>query len=466
MPQLDHAGLAAACSRARDRARQLGRPVLAGVTVETTGAAVVGARDGRFFTWHSPWSGLSITGAGSAVDLTGTGEGRFSDVGGRWRELADEAVWVGGQTGPLAVGGFAFRPARDRSVRDGGPPDALLWVPRVLSVVPDRGTSTLLLTTLVTAVDDPPLVARRLAALAGEAVVRSPAGATAPGKAVPPWRGVLREILIPGEDDWTRLAERAVAAIAEGAFDKVVLARSTTVEADSGFDVPAALEFLRRHDSETTAFGVRMASGWFVGATPELLVRAKGDVVETVALAGSVRRDADPAVDAALAHGLMESAKERHEHRLVVDALTRVLRDHCSDVRVASVPEVAAFARIQHLRTPIRGTRSSADPGDLLDLLDHLHPSPALGGHPRTAALDWLAAHENLERGWYAAPLGWMDARGEGEFAVAIRSALISGSRATLYAGCGIVVGSVPEAEFRETSLKMAVMRAALGLSP
>ncbi len=376
-----------------------------------------------------------------------------------WRELSGGAVSAGTGRGPLLVGGFSFRSSSHDVYGPDRLPEALMWVPRVLHLDHGNGARELLLNTLVTPDSDPETTAGRLLALTGSAV-------PGPGRTndVPPSRGVLRETPTPSASEWNDLAKRAIGAIGEGRFDKVVLARTVEIEADAEFDITAALRFLERDDPDTTVFGVHMEPYWFLGATPEYLLKARADHVETLALAGSAPRGRNPAHDEALARELHDNVKERHEHRLVAAALRDFLRVHCHDVRAESAPEVARFARIQHLRTRMGGTLAHPETDGLLDLVADLHPTPALGGHPRAAALNWLNVYEELNRGWYAAPLGWMGGGQDGEFAVAIRSALISGSNATLYAGCGIVDGSTPEAEYRETSLKLEVMLKALGL--
>ncbi|WP_189862135.1 isochorismate synthase [Streptomyces poonensis] len=398
--------------------------------------------------------------SGSAIDLTGRGDGRFDSVQGKWRALAGQAVVAGTDRGPLLVGGFAFRPSpRDAGERQ-GLPDGLMWVPQVVFLTAGDGATETVVSSLVTPRSSPADVADALMALAGDAR-KNLAARTG---CVPPARRAIETVDLPVQGDWNDLVKKAAEAIEAGAFEKVVLARAEEIRADEDFDVPAALSLLEQEDPGTAVFGAQVGRSWFIGATPEYLLTANGPRVETLALAGSARRDSSPLRDRALARELMSSVKERHEHRLVADALTAFLDEHCRDVHGEAEPQVAKFARIQHLRTRLRGTRRGRDTKGLLGLVAALHPTPALGGHPRPAALDWLDTHEKLDRGWYAAPLGWTDREDDGEFAVTIRSALVQGDRATLYAGCGVVAGSVPDNEYRETALKLRVMRAALGL--
>ncbi|HEY0970949.1 MAG TPA: isochorismate synthase, partial [Gemmatimonadales bacterium] len=193
---------------------------------------------------------------------------------------------------------------------------------------------------------------------------------------------------------------------------------------------------------------------------PERLVALERGVVRATALAGSVRRGATPEEDAGLAASLMASAKDRLEHELVVRALREGLAELTDDVRAPEGPETVTMANVQHLHTPL--TARPREGVGLLDLVARLHPTPAVGGVPRDEALAWLREHEELDRGWYAAPVGWIGADGDGEFAVALRSALIDGATATLFAGCGVMGDSDPAGELAESELKLRPMMQAL----
>jgi salicylate biosynthesis isochorismate synthase/menaquinone-specific isochorismate synthase len=196
--------------------------------------------------------------------------------------------------------------------------------------------------------------------------------------------------------------------------------------------------------------------------------------VATAALAGSAPRGRHPDEDRALGEALLASAKERSEHAYVVDALRGALADRCTSIDVPQAPRLRALFGIQHLETPIRGELLS-DGGhetDILGLVEALHPTPAVGGVPRPAAECWLRENEGLDRGWYAAPIGWLDLAGGGDFRVALRSGLIrnglaakgesGASRARLFAGAGLVEGSDPEAELVETRIKLRALLAPL----
>jgi isochorismate synthase len=256
----------------------------------------------------------------------------------------------------------------------------------------------------------------------------------------------------------------ALAAIEGGTLEKVVLARSCSVSASgalaSGFEPGHLLSALRPLHPDCTLFAVRFAGATLVGATPELLVQLEGDRVETAALAGSAPRGRSPREDRALARALRESKKEQEEHAIVVRALRDALTGCCDELSFPEAPGLLATEGIQHLHTPLRGRLARRTATGILDLVSRLHPTPAVGGAPRQAALAWLRAHEGLDRGWYAGGVGFVDAAGEGAFAVPLRAALLRGGDAVLFAGAGIVRGSRPEAELAETRLKL---RAVLG---
>ena len=193
-----------------------------------------------------------------------------------------------------------------------------------------------------------------------------------------------------------------------------------------------------------------------IAASPELLVRREGHRVSTLALAGSTRRSADPAVDDHLGEQLLRDESYRSEHAIVARRIERTLRDHAVWVAAAPEPELVKIANIQHLATPIRA--QLAAPIDALELAGLMHPTPAVGGEPRQVAMPLIPALEGLDRGWYAGPVGWTDATGDGEFCVALRCALLRGNVARCYAGNGIVRDSRPQAELAETEVKLQAL--------
>ena len=246
----------------------------------------------------------------------------------------------------------------------------------------------------------------------------------------------------------------ALAAIARGDLDKAVPCRS--IHVDRRPDLPLLLATLREQYPGCATFCVSDGPTVFVGATPERLAAVHGGRLHTAALAGSAPRHADHAIDDALGQGLLTSPKERLEHAVVVDAVTAALDGLGVVARHPVEPELLRLHGIQHLHTPI-DAEVPADRG-LLDLVGTLHPTPAVSGHPVDLASDLRSRHEGMERGWFAGPVGWLDAAGNGEFRVALRSALVEPSGTILYAGAGVVTGSDPERELLETDVKLRAM--------
>jgi menaquinone-specific isochorismate synthase len=253
-------------------------------------------------------------------------------------------------------------------------------------------------------------------------------------------------------DDWRAAVERALAAIDAGDLEKVVLAREVLIEADTAFDAQAVVRGLVASQPGSFVY----ASEGFVGASPELLVRRSGDVVESRPVAGTTVADSDEALLA-----LAASVKDTREHRFVVDGIVDVLGPRCAELHADAVPDVAVFGPVAHLATPIRGRLASPAPS-ALELARLLHPTPAVGGTPRRGALAAIRELEGFDRGRYAGPVGWVDARGDGEWAIALRGAELDGARARLVAGAGIVAGSDPAAEWAETQAKLEPMLRAL----
>jgi isochorismate synthase len=254
--------------------------------------------------------------------------------------------------------------------------------------------------------------------------------------------------------------EAAVAAatgrIEAGEMSKVVLAREVIVEAAAAHDPAALFGAMREQFPSCFCFCRGTPEAAFLGASPELLVRRSGASVSTVALAGSTRRSSDPAVDDHLGEQLLRSDKDRREQRIVAERIVRSLRSQAVWVEAAAEPEIVKVANIQHLATPV--IAQLAEPRSAIELAGMLHPTPAVGGEPWPAAELAIAELERMDRGWYAAPVGWMDAAEDGEFCVALRSALIRDREAHLYAGVGVVAGSDPAAELAETEVKLQAL--------
>lgn len=257
---------------------------------------------------------------------------------------------------------------------------------------------------------------------------------------------------------WERAVSTVVDAIGDGRFEKVVLARPLTATTTQG--KAAVLGSLAERYPTTHVFSFAAPDAVWLGATPERLVTLHAGVVRSASLASSRPRGRDATEDERLGRELFESGKERAEHRFVVEAVRQALEPACTMLTVPREPELMKVANIQHLYTPVTG--HVRDGVDILELVERMHPTPAVGGWPKPEALAAIRDLESMDRGWYAGPIGWVDLAGDGEFAVALRSALLSAGEAALYAGAGIVAGSDPAAEFAETELKFRPLLGAL----
>ncbi len=257
-----------------------------------------------------------------------------------------------------------------------------------------------------------------------------------------------------------RAISLAVGEIRAGQYEKVVLAASRLVSLDG---VTPAEVLSRLADAFPTCciFSIRSGGSTWLGASPEPLAAVVSGRVELVSLAGSRRRGSSPEIDRQLETELLSSSKERWEHRLVVDAILSDAGELAAGLEAQPEPSVMKLANIQHLYTPITGHLT---PGaTLLDLVERLHPTPAVGGWPRAEALDAIRRLERIDRGWYAGPIGWINPAGDGEFVVGLRTALLGRDAACLYAGAGIVADSAPAAELDEIETKLDALRGVIG---
>jgi menaquinone-specific isochorismate synthase len=261
-----------------------------------------------------------------------------------------------------------------------------------------------------------------------------------------------------GRTEWCRRVEVLLDAIGTGRLQKAVLARDVVVTMDRALDPRTVVARLQRGQAGSYVY----ATDGFVGASPELLVRRHGRDVVSRPMAGTVARGATAEADARASVRLERSDKDAREHRLVVEAVVDGLQRGGVEVEPVGGPELAQLADVSHLMTRVRGHLDGAHTPSALTLARALHPTPAVGGTPRDAALELLGSIEHLDRGRYAGPVGWVDASGDGEWVVALRCAELAGRRARLFAGAGIVAGSDPEAEWHETEVKLEPMLRAI----
>ena len=384
------------------------------------------------FYWEQPSARRFRVGIGCAARLTVQGAGRFGQADERARELLAQLAWDG--PGPRVahlVGGFAFAPSLAESELWRGFPDGELRLPELVHW------------------SDGDLCVRDVCAGSRWAALQP-----RPLALSHPVRGAA-EIGNGGPEPYIASVNRALEEIRRGTLHKVVLARAVHIKASQGIDPVSWLVALRERFPSCTLFAVGEGDAVFLGASPEQLVRVQGAEVQTAALAGTAPRGASQADDRALGEALRDSLKDADEHAIVVRHLQSALEECCDDVEVARQPRLLRTRNVQHLCTDLRARQRGGAPVSLLRLAERLHPTPAVGGAPVDAALRWLADHEHAERGWFAGPVGFLRSDGDGEFVVALRSALVRANRATAWAGAGIVARSEPRAEFTETELKL-----------
>jgi salicylate biosynthesis isochorismate synthase/menaquinone-specific isochorismate synthase len=419
---------------------------------------VIGSRrpDEHWFCLEQPdrdGTALAALGCVHEVGAGASGHRRFEAVDRRWRELVSRAL-ADPPAGPpgsglIAAGAFAFAAAGGASPTWRGFEAGSLIVPE-LSLARRAGETWLTLNVMPEADDTVEgvlaRVERRLAELRSRPLpLLDPA---------PTGHFVVHSPMPPSH--YEEAVARAVQRIQAGELEKIVLAREVQVTAPTAHDPGAVYEVLRTGFPSCFVYALGRGRATFVGASPELLVRRDGQRASTVALAGSTRRSADPALDDHLGESLVHSEKDRHEVAIVARRIARALAPYSVWVTAAPEPALVRVANIQHLATPIRA--QLARPVGAVALAGGLHPTPAVGGEPFSAADPLIPALEGLDRGWYAGPVGWTDLTGDGEFCVALRCALLRGLTATCYAGCGIVAGSDPASELAETEVKLAAM--------
>ncbi|MEQ8674231.1 MAG: isochorismate synthase [Aggregatilineales bacterium] len=414
------------------------------------------------FYWESNRDHVAFAGFGTAVEIMEWGEERFQDIERRARELFDTSV-VLDENEPLAAprlfGGFAFRDdfVPDAAWADFTPAHFVLPHYQLVSI---NGDKWLTINAHIPIDDSPD---DYLAELREALVERIELLRETEQTRFDPAQQTASEVNYPMPfETWSTNISAATTRMKNGELNKVVLSRVAEVRFAYPVDIDGALGYLADHYAECYRFLFEPRPGRaFYGATPELLAGVHGRIVSSMALAGSIKRGKTPDEDFDYAKTLLNDPKERYEHQLVVDAG----KDRIGAItETLTVGETGLYklSNIQHLYTPIEG-RLKTDSG-IVPVVAALHPTPALGGDPRDIAMQLIGEYEPVPRGWYAAPVGWIDRHMNGQFAVAIRSAVAQNQRVWMYAGAGIVKDSIPQNEWDETALKFRPMMEALGI--
>lgn len=417
------------------------------------------------YHWEKPELDLAMSAGGTVLEINGYGSERFKHISRQIRDIRDRHDSYSGLQHSLAglhfVGGFSFF-----DTETGGDwqqfGTARFVVPEWM-FVRDGNLGLLTVAQLVHADGNTDELAERIKdqirSLSDElAVYRHPS--------LDERRhddNLQYEITEGAENraHWNSIVTTATNNIRDGVYDKIVLARTVQAQASRPISDTRLLHHLRREYPNCYSFLLQFPdTASFVGSTPERLLSIQNGFINTEGLAGSIPRGQSATDDAILEKRLLLSDKDQDEHRFVVDSIMSRLRIFTDDIYTTAMPGIRKFTNVQHLYTPISARLPEGT--DPFEVIESLHPTPAVGGAPRQSALDGIPELEGFRRGWYAGPIGWVNTNGRGEFSVAIRSGLIKNERATFYAGCGIVEGSDPDNEWAETELKLIPMMTAL----
>ncbi len=423
-------------------------------------------QDHQVTYWSEP-SGTTYVAVGSATRIAAVGEDRFRSIEAEaqtlWNILDLESHPSCQPPKPKLFGGFSFDVPQSRDPLWDGYPDGLLTLPRLVYEV-KGGSATIGVVSggIEPEISDSPEILNHLGEMSGREWYQ------------PERIEVADSVHGPSKSDWAEIVGDIVSGIRSGNFEKVVAASRTVVELRETISVAQVLSRLSKTYPDCYRFAMRLPRtegadskrfSTFLGATPERLIAKSGMAVKTEALAGSIPASSvrgNGLDDLEIVEKLLSSQKDHHEHEFVIQQVYQALGNRCELVENPAQPIVRRLANVHHLQTPISGRLKQ--PTHILRLLDDLHPTPAAGGTPTRAAMEWIAEHEPGHRGWYASPVGWVDPDGDGEFATAIRSAVVDGHTATLFAGAGIVAGSQAETEFEEIRAKFVPLLDALGV--
>lgn len=406
----------------------------------------------RFF-WQNADKTVKLVGLGQAVVLTAA-DNRFESISNDWKRLCSRLIKEEEDIDPVLFGGFSFDPETRQEKEWEQFSPAYFTVP--LFQLKMTGGKTYISINYYT---DEPQTAAAFEALRHErdrlihlAQVDEFTVADRP---------VLSEQTEIETARYMQAVENVTKQIKEQKAEKVVIARKLKLTFDEPVQKAAALHTIANEQSSSYHFGMQINEEMFFGATPERLVEISDGRAYSACVAGSIKRGKTAQEDQQLGESLLRDRKNREEHQYVVDMITEVFNEFCTELQVNAAPKLLKVRDIQHLFTPVEGKLANA--ATIFQLVEALHPTPALGGVPRQTALEMIRREEQMDRGFYAGPIGWVDASGNGEFAVAIRSGLLSGKDAFLYAGGGIVADSTPAEEYAETWVKFRPVLRALG---
>lgn len=401
--------------------------------------------------WANSERDLMLFGIGSAAEITAN-EKRFEQLEQKWQRHIDGALIYNPYneqgTGLTALGGMSFDPLRTQSELWENYPQSLLTIPSYL-IVCKEDECFLTINRYVMENDNIESIMDEIKEV--ESTVLTDANGTN-----------IREQKIDfhiekDPERWKKSVQKAVDTIRVGEAQKIVLARELRLKLSNRVDIGAFIESLMESQQQSYLFAYEQGDDCFVGASPERLVQIEGDALLSTCLAGTAPRGKTAAEDVQIAKDeLLNDAKNREEHDHVVQMIKSSIAPFCEQINIPDAPVVLTLRNLQHLYTPV--TARLNEGVSVFNLIEVLHPTPALGGVPTDKALHFIREEEQFDRGWYGAPIGWLDYKGNSEFAVAIRSGLAQKDEMSLFAGCGVMADSDPEKEYEETAVKFLPM--------
>ncbi len=411
---------------------------------------------GKRFFWQNKEKTFTLVGLGHAYILKNNlnQQERYIDISRKWKELCACLLIEKEDIEPVLFGGFSFDPENRIPSEWDSFPSSFFAVATFQLVI--KNEQAFVSIHYITDEEDSTNVFEQLRIERDTIIHRAQ---------VQELKVHEKPAIIQREDrlkdEYLRAVEAVTDRIRNHEVSKVVIGRSLKLTFETPFSPSTAIYNAAKEQPESYLFGLEREDKVFFGATPERLVKLENDKVQSAGLAGSIRRGKNLIEDKELGDSLLADAKNLKEHNYVVQMIRKVYDTHCEEVKVPSNPILMKTRDIQHLYTPIEGRIKGN--ATLFEFVQAMHPTPALGGEPREAAVEIIRKSEGMNRGYYAAPLGWINARGEGEFAVGIRSALLENDQAYLYAGGGLVSESSSLDEFEETRVKFRPMLRTLG---
>lgn len=412
---------------------------------------------GERFFWKDPTNSTFLTGLGICKQIQSDhNTNRFIHVEQEWKRFMENGVILdeikSKGTGPIMFGGFSFDPLKEKTNLWSKFSDSLFHVPKFLMSKID-GQTYLTTNVVITQHDDLSIVDKIL----NERQMLL----SSIDKAMKSQNVTIVDAVEISSKEWKNTVRELVQELKNSELKKVVMARELRITFKDTVPIETVLLQLLKEQPRSFTFAFESNGDCFIGASPERLVKKDGRNMYSTCLAGSIARGKNEEEDQQLGEALLHDEKNLIEHQYVVDMIKGAMEEVCSEVNLPACPTLMKIRDIQHLYTPVEGL--AKDSSSLLHVVGLLHPTPALGGLPQRKAVEKIREIEHLDRGFYGAPIGWLDYEGNGDFAVGLRSGLVQGSEASLFAGCGIVKDSDVESEYIETKIKFRPMLSALG---